>query len=67
MRKLYEELQTTQKSNMYTLGVLLYCAFKHNTQKTEVGIFVSEMNASQDLTELLIHFKIPCILSEIEE
>ena len=43
-----------------------FCLY-HNTQKTEVGIFVSEMNASQDLTEVLIHFKIPCILSEIEE
>ena len=29
------------------IGVLVYCAFNHNTQKTEVGIFASELNASQ--------------------
>ena len=28
-------------------GVLMYFAYNHNTQKTEVGIFVSEMNDSQ--------------------
>ena len=32
---------------MDTLGVLVYCAFKYNTQKTEVGIFAAELNASQ--------------------
>lgn len=36
-----------KKSNMDTVGLLLYCAFNHSTQKTEVGIFVSELHASQ--------------------
>ena len=40
-----DRLQKEKK--MDKLGVLVYCAFSHNTQKTEVGIFVSEWNASQ--------------------
>ena len=54
-----------EKKDGQTGHIGVFCLY-HNTQKTEVGIFVSEMNASQELTELLIYFWIPCILSEVD-
>ena len=46
IRKFYEEILITKTNTMDKVGILTH-AFKLSTQKAQVDIFVSELNASQ--------------------